>query len=82
MVEDEGVVGADENALALIRQVADGQDWGELWMPGMIEGTMAQAMKARAASAGLNNSEAPTRIGAVDAAEPRDRRAADDDDDA
>jgi hypothetical protein len=34
----------------LIRQICDGQDWGELWMPGMIEGTMAQAMQARAAS--------------------------------
>ncbi len=32
----------------LLRQAHDGQDWAELWMPGMIEGTMAQAMSARA----------------------------------
>lgn len=40
----------------LVRQIHDGQDWAELWMPGMIEGTMAQAMQARAVSAGDDTS--------------------------
>lgn len=64
----------------LVRQVCDGQDWGELWMPGMVEGTMAQAMRARAAASGLADPEAPTRIGVTD--DSGRRMAADDDDDA
>lgn len=32
----------------VLRQAHDGQDWGEIWMPGMVEGTMAEALKARA----------------------------------
>jgi hypothetical protein len=65
----------------LIRQVCDGQDSGELWMPGMIEATMAQAMRARASVAGLTDPEAPTRIGIPDSGR-RERTASDDDDDA
>ena len=36
----------------LMRRLCDGQDTGELWMPGMVEGTMAQSMQARATVAG------------------------------
>ncbi len=35
----------------LMRRVCDGQDTGELWMPGMIEGTMAATMEARVKAA-------------------------------
>jgi hypothetical protein len=31
-----------------MRRVCDGQDWSELWMPGMIAGTMAQSLAGRA----------------------------------
>ncbi len=31
----------------IMRRVCDGQDVGEIWMPGMIEGTMAMTMEAR-----------------------------------
>ncbi len=31
-----------------MRRVCDGQDWAELWTPGMIAGTMAQALSGRA----------------------------------
>jgi hypothetical protein len=30
-----------------MRRVCDGQDVGEIWMPGMIEGTMAMTMESR-----------------------------------
>lgn len=43
-----------------MRRVCDGQDWAELWVPGMIPGTMAQTMDARAkiaAAAGVPQSE-------------------------
>ncbi len=40
----------------LMRRVCDGQDAGEIWMPGMIEGTMSMTMEARAkAGARLKN---------------------------
>lgn len=32
----------------VLRQAHDGQDCGEIWMPGMVEGAMAEALKARA----------------------------------
>lgn len=35
----------------LMRRVCDGQDIGEIWMPGMIEGTMTMTMEARARAA-------------------------------
>lgn len=38
----------------LIRQVHDGQDASDLWMPGMVEGTMAEALRARAALSGVD----------------------------
>ncbi len=31
----------------IMRRVCDGQDLGEIWMPGMIEGTMAMTMESR-----------------------------------
>ena len=31
-----------------MRRVCDGQDWSELWVPGMIAGTMAQSLAGRA----------------------------------
>ena len=31
-----------------MRRVCDGQDWAELWMPGMIAGTMATSLAGRA----------------------------------
>ncbi|MCC6660829.1 MAG: hypothetical protein IT437_08085 [Phycisphaerales bacterium] len=36
----------------LMRRLCDGQDTSELWMPGMVEGTMAESMQARATVAG------------------------------
>lgn len=36
----------------LMRKVCDGQDVAELWMPGMVEGTMAESMRGRAEVAG------------------------------
>ena len=36
----------------LMRRVCDGQDTTELWMPGMVEGTMAESMRGRAEVAG------------------------------
>jgi len=31
-----------------MRQICDGQDWAELWIPGLIPGTMAQSLEGRA----------------------------------
>jgi hypothetical protein len=64
----------------LIRQVADGQDWGELWMPGMIEGTMAESMRARAAASGTADTAPPARIGIIEDSGRRERIRSDDDD--
>jgi hypothetical protein len=33
-----------------LRRVADGQDFSEIWMPGMVEGTMAEALSGRSAA--------------------------------
>lgn len=41
-----------------MRRACDGQDVAELWMPGMVEGTMAESMKARAEASGLKPSDA------------------------
>lgn len=46
----------------LLRQVHDGQDWSELWMPGMIEGTMAEALRARAGDGGMDDAGDAIRI--------------------
>jgi hypothetical protein len=35
----------------VMRRACDGQDVAELWMPGMVEGTMARAMSGRAEAA-------------------------------
>lgn len=32
-----------------LRRVADGQDFAEIWMPGLVEGTMAEALSGRGA---------------------------------
>lgn len=39
-----------------IRRVCDGQDTAELWMPGMIEGVMAESLRGRAEAAGTQGS--------------------------
>lgn len=38
----------------IMRRVCDGQDMGEVWMPGMIEGTMTMTMEARANVGGVS----------------------------
>lgn len=65
-----GVVGAYATSLLftgstmmylLLRQVHDGQDLTEVWVPGLIEGTMAQSLRARAEA---GSAESSGRLGA------------------
>jgi len=50
-----------------MRRVCDGQDWSELWVPGMIAGTMAQSMSGRAKVAQeLGTQRGPGPIAEVD----------------
>ncbi len=66
-----GVVGAYATSLLftgstmmylLLRQVHDGQDLSEVWVPGLVEGTMAQSLRARAEA---GSAEASGRLGAA-----------------
>ena len=46
----------------ILRQVADGQDVNELWMPGLVEGTMVEAMRARSAAGGFGGEEVTKEV--------------------
>lgn len=46
----------------LLRQAHDSQDQSEIWMPGLIEGTMAESLRARAQLAATHTSETPERL--------------------
>lgn len=52
-------VAADTVVYLAIRRVADGQDIAELWIPGMVESNMAQAMAGRARAAAEQGTPQP-----------------------
>ena len=51
----------------LVRQVNDGQDWAELWLPGMVGGTVTEAWSRPDPVAAPGTSPAPAgdRTGAT-----------------
>lgn len=46
----------------LLRQAHDNQDHSEIWMPGLIEGTMAESLRARAQLAATHVAETPDKL--------------------